>query len=899
MSDKSGQQANGQPNLREGLLQELQAVSAELVALFDTIPGQLGILRRQLAKPPAIAWDAAVQDYSDWLDSLRPTPWRDDARAALTALAAPEPTPDKTPAVDEAQEIAGRLKAARRRLQGPVQFGDAASQRIDHALSAITRAGNETGIAHAATDTVAARLVAGLASDLSEAVSEIDFALADLKEDLDKVQAMAAAGDAPAAALGLDALDPGSADGLSDADREQGSSVYSAVRLHCIVASVPILGEVDPVGCVKAQEKVESIGEVTCDAIRRLAGSLQTISTSLRSLIDPAISKVELAAVDLTWLEKLYTMEDERRLHASAFQPVPGEVDAMAEDRSVEPEEVDPRLQAPMPEERPQSYLDRVSAVRDRVRAQLVDPNADLVLRVCSGIIIVSALGVFGTTLMIADGHADGSPQSGDGLWLLLALLAELCLMVLVVRAIAKPTLQRLRDARDEMERMALCDALTELYNRRGLQHYLTEALAPTASGYPGEVAVMHIDLDHFKSVNDTLGHDAGDHVLKITAERMTKVIRDRGRVCRVGGDEFCVAMPGLTDIALTAEIAGEIVQDCRQTIEFEGKPCQIGTSIGIAYGGGPANTSEPNQLLTNADLAVFVSKAGGRGRFTFFDGGLRTEMEAEIRVLDRLRAALDAEQMQPWFQPVMDTDGSRILSAEALLRCPEVDGSYVDPENLIVVAEKNNLLDRVNEVMIATTLKTMAEWRKKGVPVPRITLNLTGPEVKAHGFVDRLKLHLDALDLHPNMIGVEVAENVCNERGAELAIKSLHDLRALGVEVTVDDFGRDQASLSNLTQMKAAAVKIDQNIVSQLGQNAESAALLSGLVALARSMNLKVIAAGVEGREQLRALQAIDCDGLQGFAVARPMPSESFAEWLELNGGFEDDGQNTGRAAG
>ncbi|MEM7498075.1 MAG: EAL domain-containing protein [Pseudomonadota bacterium] len=742
---------------------------------------------------------------------------------------------------EAASEKAATAARARQRLSGVLQVADEAAQRIDHVRIALESCANAeapdgSGAAwsddgeRAAIRQVVARQLSGLAEDILDRRDENAAAAKDLTD-------------------ALDALVEAWPDASVDASRE------------ALVAAEEVA--IAPLGTL-------------AEALREAA-----------SAVEPEAS-APIAAAPPPWLEALYTMQEERVLHAAALTDMAG--DAVA-DVDGAPE----TGQSAAPAEPIGQVLEARLA---SLYARLPTAESPAGFRLALAAISIGLIAISG---VIAFGRGGTPTWVGLGIFLVAHTLAILGAASMLFR---HGNLRTKRLAED-MERLAFRDALSGLLNRRGLTRLMSEQLSSTSE----EIAALNVDLDHFKAVNDTLGHDAGDYVLAVSAERMSACISsdtldleslmaaaetapgevEGAAVCRTGGDEFCVVLWG--EKAAQAEaIAAAIVEIAAQPIDYEGNRCQIGASIGIARGGGADGPRNPERVLSDADLATYVAKEEGRGRYAVFDASLREAQEAESRLALALFKALDpagesAEgRIEVWFQPAVELPSGRVVAAEALARWRHPELGDVAPEEFLAAAERNGLAERISTEIMRLVTAAVADWQRAGVAVPLVTLNLGAGELRLRDLPDRLARAASAAGLEPWQLGVEASEMAATGRGSALAREGLGTLAGAGRPIFVDRFGRDEVSLSTVSAMSASAVKLDRGLVGQLGQDADGLALLKGLVALARSLDLPVMATGVETRAQLDLLREAGCDAFQGFAVARPEPAESFAAWLSFS---------------
>ncbi|MEL6768904.1 MAG: EAL domain-containing protein [Pseudomonadota bacterium] len=743
-------------------------------------------------------------------------------RRAVAALGGVAETLKEQDAVAEVTEATGVASKARQRLSGVMQMADEVAQRLDHVRIAEERIEASDAPVRGIVRHVLARQLLGVSEDIRDRRDENAATLAELDASLERIAR--AAPDAPVA---------------------------------------------------EARKAARAMEEAT------LAPMEEAVAALLAAAEAAAPPQHEAdASVLPDWLEPLYTMQEERRLHDAALAELSGEGPRSDVDDTEGAAEGTPQ--------RPAARDIALAAIANR----LPKTESPAGFRLALGSVL---LGLVGISTLIALARGGTPTWPGLGIFLIAHALATFGAASMLFRT----GNERLARLRDDMERLAFRDSLTGLMNRRGLTRVLEGWLRPGGeSAAPARtVAVLHVDLDHFKAVNDTLGHDAGDHVLAVAAERMVACLgtppaghteHEDAAVCRTGGDEFCVVLAD--DAAGRAEeVAGAIVTETAKTIDFEGNACQIGASIGIAYGGGTEGSRNAERLLADADLATYVAKEEGRGRFAIFDPALRAEQEAEAQLAGALIRALSGQaaesegRIEIWFQPCIAMPAGEVVAAEALVRWRHAELGDVPPERLLAAAERNGVGERLSAEIARQVIDTVSAWRKAGITVPLVTLNLGAMELRSRDLPKRLAASMAAAGIASGQIGVEAAEASATGRGAVLAQETLETLRAAGAPVIVDRFGRDAVALSTISAMSATAVKLDRGLVGQLGEDAEGITLLKGLVTLARSLSFTVVATGVETRAQLDLLRAAGCDALQGFAVARPEPSESFAAWLSF----------------
>ncbi|MEL6478491.1 MAG: EAL domain-containing protein [Pseudomonadota bacterium] len=440
--------------------------------------------------------------------------------------------------------------------------------------------------------------------------------------------------------------------------------------------------------------------------------------------------------------------------------------------------------------------------------------------------------------------------------------------------------------ARDELRSLSVLDPLTALPNRRGLDEMLSDWL--TGPDAIPVLTAMHIDLDHFKAVNDTLGHDAGDHVLKVAADRMRAAIRSEDIVARVGGDEFVVLLPDLDDLGRLAQIAIRIISSLSEPISHQDRICQIGGSIGIAIGGTYHGIEDPEELLKAADLAVFKSKANGRGKFSVFDKNMRAFIEHQRAMAKRLGAALQHNQIEAWLQPVLDVERRRLVSVEALARWRDPELGLISAEDFIEIAKQRNMIVDIRTVVMARASRAVAEWIEAGYNIPQLTFNISTIELKSVDLVDEVKWALEHAQLDPNRVAVELNAQIAQDRSVEVAMGQVERLLDLGVGIVMDNVDFDNPSSSDLQRFGVRLAKLDPKMIEALDADPEQAIRLSRLIELMGSVQVNVFGKAVTSDDLAEQLRIVGCSGLQGHFIAPPMALDDFGRWLEEFGAPE-----------
>ncbi len=427
--------------------------------------------------------------------------------------------------------------------------------------------------------------------------------------------------------------------------------------------------------------------------------------------------------------------------------------------------------------------------------------------------------------------------------------------------------------AEQRIAHMARHDALTDLPNRLLFRERLAEALAGVSRG--DKLAVLFLDLDRFKSVNDTLGHPMGDELLKMVAARLRHSVREVDTVARVGGDEFAIIQTGIeqpTDTAILAQRIGEAV---RAPYDLAGHAVVVDSSIGIAMS--PNDGAEPDGLLKAADMALYGAKADGPGTYRFFEPAMDMRMKARRELETALRLALAAGQFEQHYQPLVNVDDKRITGCEALLRWNHPERGMIPPAEFIPIAEEIGLIVPLGEWALRKACLDAAWWPDD----IKVAVNLSPIQVTSQNLVPIVISALAAAGLPARRLEVEITESVLMHN-TEKNTATLHRLRELGVRISMDDFGTGYSSLSYLRKFPFDKIKIDRSFISGLPNDNESIAIVRAVAGLAANLNMAATAEGVETAEQLAAIRALGCVEMQGYLFSRPVPLAQIMPLLE-----------------
>lgn len=439
-----------------------------------------------------------------------------------------------------------------------------------------------------------------------------------------------------------------------------------------------------------------------------------------------------------------------------------------------------------------------------------------------------------------------------------------------------------LHDAQQTIEQLAFYDPLTNLPNRRLLSDRLQHALEHAARYKDQMVAVLVFDLDNFKTVNDSLGHNYGDDLLKHVAHIFQSQVRSEDTVSRQGGDEFTIVLSGMKQVERIAEIADSILQKLSQPINLSGHQVVIGTSIGIAVYPNDADGYE--ELLRNADMAMYHAKEEGKNNFQFFTPDMNKQAHNRLLLENKLRNAIEKNHFQLFYQPQMDLNTGEIIGTEALIRWFDPDQGMISPAEFIPLAEDTGLIGQLGDWVIETACREMKALHDKGFPRMKVAINVSAFQFR-HGkhMVEVIKRVIEETNYPAELLALELTESILIDDVKE-TLNILNIMRDLNITLAIDDFGTGYSSLSYLKQFPIDILKIDQSFIRDITTDVSDKAIVSAIIAMAKQLDIQVLAEGVEELAHQKFLQQEGCDFVQGYLYCKPIPAdELFSRWQDI----------------
>jgi diguanylate cyclase (GGDEF)-like protein len=441
-------------------------------------------------------------------------------------------------------------------------------------------------------------------------------------------------------------------------------------------------------------------------------------------------------------------------------------------------------------------------------------------------------------------------------------------------KALTEARNTELEAARVRIEHNALHDSLTGLPNRR----YLDELLrANAAEGYDasGTIALLHIDLDRFKQINDTLGHAAGDAMLIHASAVLRDTCRDTDFVARIGGDEFVVVSSNIHGEEGLARLAGRLVEAMRKPVYHEGHECRCGVSVGIATAMVPEIDVE--QLLINADIALYRAKDRGRNRYEFFSAALQAEVINTKRVADEILKSLESQDFIAHYQPQFCAKTLDVVGVEALARWRHPTLGLRAPDAFMNIAEELSVVAAIDQSILGQALADLERWDRLGIGVPRVSVNVSQRRLHDENLVSTLR----SMDIADGRIAFELVESIYLDESDGVIAWNIEQIKALGIDVEIDDFGTGYASIVSLQKLHPRRLKIDRQLVDPIITEPSQRRLVASIVDIGKAMDIEIVAEGVETMEHAKILRDLGCDILQGYAFAKPMSREALEAFL------------------
>ena len=392
------------------------------------------------------------------------------------------------------------------------------------------------------------------------------------------------------------------------------------------------------------------------------------------------------------------------------------------------------------------------------------------------------------------------------------------------------------------------------------------------------QVAILFLDLDHFKHVNDTLGHSLGDEMLRLVASRLQQQLREGDTVARLGGDEFIVLLDKLDETGDAALVARKLSGAFERPFVIEGRELYVGASIGISLY--PEDGKDADTLVKNADVSMYKAKEMGRNNYQFYTEKLTRVSSEMLQIGSELRHALELGQMEVYYQPQVSLHKSKIYGAEALLRWNHPDLGMVSPAKFIPIAEESGLILSIGEWVLNQACMQAKLWHDENLPIGWVAVNISGVQVRRSGIVDVVNKALNDSGLPAHKLELELTESFIMGQ-AEHSIDILNKLKQLGVSMSIDDFGTGYSSLSYLQRLPIDRLKIDQSFLVDVPQNENNAVIVRAIIALGQSLQLPIIAEGVETVEQQMFLNSTGCELAQGYLYSKPISATEFSAWL------------------
>ncbi len=438
--------------------------------------------------------------------------------------------------------------------------------------------------------------------------------------------------------------------------------------------------------------------------------------------------------------------------------------------------------------------------------------------------------------------------------------------------------LHETREATQQIEHQALHDPLTGLPNRRYLKQVLEGPIANNAGVKGGGIAILHIDLDRFKQINDTRGHAVGDYVLAHAASILRSLIRSDDFVARIGGDEFVIVAKSDGGRRSVAALAHRIIIELGKPVLYKNSFCRFGASIGIAYS--RSKYADPSRLLINADIALYRAKSSGRGRYAFFSSRLQKQTIEHQQMSEAMLSSLDVNEFFPLYQPQFDANSFDMVGVETMVRWNHREKGILEPARFLKVAEDLKVIGRIDSIMLERGLRDIITFRESGIIIPRLSVNIS---LRRLCDPDLVRV-IAGMKLPKGLVAFELVELIfLDDSDSDVSIsRTINRLKRLGIEIEIDDFGTGHASIVGLLRVRPTRLKIAQQLIMPITRSRPQRRLVQSIIEMGKALGIGIIAEGVETMEHADILRDLGCDILQGYALATPMTAPCLFHFLK-----------------
>lgn len=434
----------------------------------------------------------------------------------------------------------------------------------------------------------------------------------------------------------------------------------------------------------------------------------------------------------------------------------------------------------------------------------------------------------------------------------------------------------------DQLSKLAHYDSLTGIANRT-LFHLRLDAAFAHANRQKNAVALLLMDLDHFKDINDTLGHDAGDELLKYAATEIQKVLRETDTLARLGGDEFAVIATDIHEKRDITMLVTKILAIFDNKIRIKNKEVITGTSIGVAFY--PDDTTNADELLRKADMALYDAKRNGRSKGKWFDPSIENAAKHKQEMQAEIITALQENQFEVYYQPLIDLKTDRIIAVESLVRWNHPSKGFISPDDFISIAEESRQIVEIGRWVLEEACRQQVEWCRDGIADIGVAVNLSGVQFNEANLTRTVQDIIEHSGISPQKLCLEITESTLMETQDDV-IRKLYSLKALGLKLAIDDFGTGYSSLAYLKRFPIHHLKIDREFVNDLPDDLHDVAIARSIIKMAHELGIEVVAEGIENTAQLRFLADAKCNIGQGYHYGKPMPNHEFVAWIEHNYG-------------